>query len=30
VKPEFDACVRAAEEHGVTVREVVAEVMKRR
>jgi uncharacterized protein (TIGR00299 family) protein len=30
VKPEFDACVRAAGEHGVTVREVVAEVMKRR
>ncbi|MFW5740661.1 MAG: nickel pincer cofactor biosynthesis protein LarC [Myxococcota bacterium] len=26
VKPEFDACVRAAAEHGVSVREVVAEV----
>lgn len=29
VKPEFDACVRAAEDHGVTVREVVAEVLRR-
>jgi uncharacterized protein (DUF111 family) len=27
-KPEFDACARAAEEHGVTVREVVAEVVR--
>ena len=26
VKPEFDACVRAAEQHGVTVREVLTEV----
>jgi pyridinium-3,5-bisthiocarboxylic acid mononucleotide nickel chelatase len=26
VKPEFDACVKAAEEHGVTVREVLAEI----
>jgi len=24
VKPEFDACARAAREHGVTVREVIA------